>query len=221
MDIDDFQKCLSYLSTNKTKSLVDELIPLIYTLAGAAFAHGISLYSNGKNEKRTIKNKVECCYGEVNEIEKNMKEILLNTVKLMHVLLTKDDKLEISLPRKIGSMYISGLYNDIAHKFSAHQRSAIQSLINKSSYLNEFLTRGGNPKDNQSMYRYSIDLVNMYYTASESTLLCQSIISDKSISVTIDNDYIKSLGADEAHAGSWALIMHNASHGNKTLNLPT
>lgn len=220
MDIDTFSQCLNYIQGTSTKSSMDKYLPLIGTVVGAGLAFGLNFFSNSRKDNKTKIKKKDCCEEDCHELMNICHHSIHSLMELCEPIAKKRWPTGHNLVSVVSLPLLDKYYAEIAHSFSVNQRYWIKLVFRNVENINGGLSKIIETEDGASLYRLSINLINLQATMLETYRLCYCILDDKKYDFSEIGEALAELGIPADSIGWLKLLQENADSDNTTLKIP-
>lgn len=220
MDIDTFSQCLSYIQSASPKSSMDKYLPLVGTVIGAGLAFGLNFFSTSRKEAKTKIKKKDCCQEDCHELMNICRQSIESLMELCEPLATKRRPTGHNLISAVSLPLLDKYYPEIAHSFSVDQRYWIKLVFRYVEIINKGLNKLVEAEDETSLYRISVELINLQSTMLETYKLCYCILGDKKYEFSESEEALVELGIPADRIGWLKRLQENADSGNAKLGMP-
>lgn len=220
MDLDGFNQCLAYIQATTVKPTVDKYLPLVGTVVGAGLAFGLNFFSTARKEAKTKAAKKRCCEEDCHELMNICEQSIGSLLELCEALALKKRPAGHNLVSAVSLPLLEKYYPEIAHSFSVDQRYWIKLIFRHVEVINRDLEKLVVAELDTSLYRISIEVINLESILFESYKLCLRIISNKKYEFSEHHEALIELGMNPEHVGWLKMLQDNAESGNGMLNLP-
>lgn len=130
LEIESFAQCLNYIATtDKGKSSIELLIPVISTLSGVIIGFGMNVIRDKSKTKKENANKVMCIEEDADRIRRASGHVFTEAIRLIDLVRTGTLPKSHGMPGEINSPYLDKHFIEIAHLFSLDQRHNIAALF--------------------------------------------------------------------------------------------
>lgn len=219
MDFENFSQCIQYIQSGKPGLTTDKFLPAATGLIGTLLGFGLNYWTTSRKDAKTVKGKMICCEEDIDQIQRSATLVVQELCNLCSILVAHERLHCSKVPHHIGSLYLSNLFNEVAHKYCSVQRESAQETLGILEKLNSSLP-SLNPNEPTSPFVYSKTLANLIHIAGAAWQSCEDF--KNSVTTTIEiPDIIKKLDLTPKQLESYTAIRENIEQKNIPLDLKT
>ncbi|PYB97838.1 hypothetical protein [Pseudomonas sp. MB-090624] len=220
MDIESFAQCLQFIDLNSTaKSSLDKYLPIITTLLGTGVGFGLNQIVTLRKEGKTKSNKVDCCYEDIHELQDICKHMLRELSEISEHLERKSRPSGHNLHSSISLPLLEKYYPEISHTFTVNQRYWVKVITRKLGEVNEGIDSLLAMRDEKSLYRVSIDVINLQASFLELLKLSLWVLAGEQLEFSEEYEMLSELDISENRIKALKRLKENAEKDDSVLGL--